>query len=363
MIDGIIKADGTSRAMRATLPATYEEFKSQAALGNVLLDILYNSTGWSQKPTFLNKANLLTDATASLFGLGGGAVPDEILSFIGQYNKHWWSRVGAVAATYKLGTEVVDAQVTTSGYVADIYYSDSLVVTDDGTISLAEPIRSFEVVGRDNNNTGVELNNLNALKGKFFYKSGGSSSIHVPKDTILYRTNTTDAYFDRGCYVSVRPVYGIPATTGGQVSYVNSIDRNAYPDSGTVDGLVYQYLGVPFHKFPTMPQIATGGYTGTGALGVSNKNSLTFDFVPKFVVIVHQTDSVAHNQTGVDNRIVWVNGMTQLMSFYNNGSPTYLHFTVSGNTLYWWETYHSSSSNRGTQMNTSGHTYYYIAIG
>lgn len=82
MIDGVIKADGTSRLMRANLPATYEEFKARAAAGTLPLDVLFNAAGWSQFPTFLNKANLLRDNTAALFGLGADAVPDDVLALI-----------------------------------------------------------------------------------------------------------------------------------------------------------------------------------------------------------------------------------------------------------------------------------------
>ena len=82
MRDGIIKADGTSRLVRANLPATYEEFRAQAAAGTLPLDVLFNEAGWSQQPTFLNKANLLQDETAALFGLGAEAVPDEVFGLI-----------------------------------------------------------------------------------------------------------------------------------------------------------------------------------------------------------------------------------------------------------------------------------------
>lgn len=44
----------------------------------------------------LNKATLLKDATAALFGLGTGAVPDDVLAFLGKYNQHWWRRRSAL---------------------------------------------------------------------------------------------------------------------------------------------------------------------------------------------------------------------------------------------------------------------------
>lgn len=77
MNDGIIKNNGTSRLMRATLPATYEEFKRACEAGTQPLDVLFNAAGWAQLPDFLNKGNLWADDTAALFGLGQNSVPDD----------------------------------------------------------------------------------------------------------------------------------------------------------------------------------------------------------------------------------------------------------------------------------------------
>lgn len=314
--------------------------------------------------TPLSKETLLQDATAALFGLDETAVPDDALFFLGKYNKHWWRRFGAVAATYQLGTETVNAEVTPSGYSAHIHYSDNIVVADDGAISLAEPIRSFEVVGRDNNNTGIELKNLNAIKGKFFYKSGGLSSAHVPKDTILYRTNTTDAYFDDGCYVSVRPVYGIPATVDGEVAYIHSTDRNAYPDSGTVDSLTYEYMGVPFQNAVTAPKVAYGSYIGTGTNSASTPVTLTFDFSPKFILIAPDSymgygDSNIHSEKYYVQ--IWMPGITKTLFYTYNGNST-RYTSVSGNTFSFYEIISGNGGNIGT-LNASGKMYYYIAFG
>lgn len=69
MKDGIIKEDGTSRLVKGSLPATYDEFKALAESTGVPLDILFNAAGWQQLPTFLNKANLLQDPTSKILGL------------------------------------------------------------------------------------------------------------------------------------------------------------------------------------------------------------------------------------------------------------------------------------------------------
>lgn len=82
MKDGVIKNDGTSRLIKANLPATYEQLRTMAAAGALPADILFNAAGWDVLPDFLNKKNLLTDETAALFGLGGDSVPDEVLRLL-----------------------------------------------------------------------------------------------------------------------------------------------------------------------------------------------------------------------------------------------------------------------------------------
>lgn len=63
MKDGIIRADGASRRVRASFPETYTEFRRQAEEGTLLLDMMFNAAGWTQLPTFLSKGTLLTDQT------------------------------------------------------------------------------------------------------------------------------------------------------------------------------------------------------------------------------------------------------------------------------------------------------------
>lgn len=82
MIDGIIKGDGTSRKMRATLPATYEEFKQAAAAGEQTLDVMFNPPGWQQQPTFLNKQNLGQDKTMAVYNLGPEGTVDDLFQSV-----------------------------------------------------------------------------------------------------------------------------------------------------------------------------------------------------------------------------------------------------------------------------------------
>lgn len=88
MNDGIIKDDGTSRLVRSVANfkekyPTYDDFAEALVAGTLPLDVLFNADGWSQQPDFLNKANLLKDATAALFQLSGDtALPDRVFEIL-----------------------------------------------------------------------------------------------------------------------------------------------------------------------------------------------------------------------------------------------------------------------------------------
>lgn len=109
-----------------------------------------------------------------------------------------------------------------------------------------------------------------------------------------------------------------------------------------------------------MPQLRFGSYVGTGTYGSSNMNSITFEFVPKFVLIYDNKSyygicmipnscgdlQFAYYRWGHDaarQRLTW-NGTT--LSWYCDwaGPATGGNYTVSS----------------GYQMNTSGQTYYYM---
>ena len=86
MQDGIINGTGNSRYLKTisgflSLYPTYEAFAQAVIAGTLPVDLNgKNPDGWAQQGTPLNKANLLTDATAALVGLGAEANPDEMFA-------------------------------------------------------------------------------------------------------------------------------------------------------------------------------------------------------------------------------------------------------------------------------------------
>ncbi len=88
MKDTIIKGTGNSRTLKsvpnlANLAPTYEDFLALLVGDGLPVDLgSLNAAGLSVRGTDLNKANLLTDATARLFGLTSTATPNTTFAKI-----------------------------------------------------------------------------------------------------------------------------------------------------------------------------------------------------------------------------------------------------------------------------------------
>lgn len=192
----------------------------------------------------LNKSTFLRDETASLFGMGNDAVPNDVFAFLGSHNLHWWK--------------------------------------------------------------------------------------------------TTDE--------------------SGNENYLQSANRNEYPDFGLQNGLTYVYLGVPFQNSVDAKNTAVGSYVGTGKYGSANRNSITFSFVPKFLIVVPNNRVIGSGMNiNIDSfEMVWIEGLSEETLGRNaiDGTVYKRFFTLNNNELRWY-----AEKNADSQMNTSGTTYRYFAVG
>lgn len=108
-------------------------------------------------------------------------------------------------------------------------------------------------------------------------------------------------------------------------------------------------------------KIATGSYVGTGTYGSANPCSLTFDFVPKIIFLARITDlyylsPASVNGWGSEYRILMA-GSNRIATYYGNFQQ-YASYTFANNQATWFAKYNAEE-----QMNTSGSTYIYVAIG
>lgn len=230
MKDFIPKGTGNSRWMKSSIPTgtTWEEALAMLRAGTFPFDLNgINSAGVAQMGDALNKANLLTDDTAVLFGLGADAVLNDVfvkmLDFIDQLNE--------------VSTKLNDAAFNSGGTIVDI----------------------------------------------------------------------------NGSPIGIR--------------------------------------------------VATGSYQGKGTSGSGNKNSLSFSFDPKVVIIRKDDDGYADN--GYANGAVFIKGQSKgLADGFEQPATSAMVLTItwSTNKVTWYAS-GSASSNAINQLNKSNTTYRYVVIG
>lgn len=366
----------------------------------------------TQDGTPLRKSTLLKDTTAEQYGLDSSAVPDDILSWLGRYNEHWWSALHGEAVYGYSGAETEYTKdddgsyyhffaynTSSKKYTYNFSYSDKISVdAATGDISLVAPVEftydesgSFVlsdvlsliattvagkyVTGLRQNSSSTGYNDADSgtvSDAVFFIPADADSGLNKTNKTITTRTGGSDDQkknvllgWDDAVTVKalkVTAAYGLLADAG-ETTYEHSLNRNEYPDSGEQDGVTYTYLGVPFEKFPTAPKIETGEYVGTGVYGSGNENSLTFSFVPKIVIIGATFTKSSGSGAYQVYTAIFIRDRACNIGSYRTSTNTgsilpYLPTTWEEKTLSWY-----NSSSAAYQLNESGAAYEYLAIG
>lgn len=162
----------------------------------------------------------------------------------------------------------------------------------------------------------------------------------------VYGSNCVDAH-------GVRPCFTLPSTFTATY-YVGSDgtvhDEQEYEEAGTLTGISGGAIPVP--------RIETGSYVGTGTYGKNNPTSLTFGFTPKIVFISSSGNDSPTGYNRFTSPLVF--GTSRARNINLDGSLTTSHLYLT------WEdqsvSFYSPNS-AWEQLNQSGFTYYYVAIG
>lgn len=341
-----------------TVPFGRGVWRNGAVL-SVILDVT-NRKAYLQNQNSFTKAETMTTATAERFGLGVDAVPNDVFAFLGKYNLHWW-RMRGYGSHYEAFVQSDEEQLTwsvPSSSGAYFYYSDAITVSQtDGKISLVNPQRAHNKWGQGD---------YSYVVGRYVAREEYENLDSVYKfDTdVTYTSSGVDSTLRTVFKGGVQTIIGIYVEKTTDWQLVFSHDANAYPKSGVVDGFEYQYFGVPFEKFPTMPQIATGNYVGTGMYGQNNPNSLSFDFIPLLIGI--SIDYHASNQTAsaiftcpdIGGKYNSGGGARGIAVVSTSVVKIYPYASADGKTVYW-----VSPDSTQHQFNDNGIVYNYFAIG
>lgn len=330
----------------------------------------------AQAGTPINKASLLKDATAAMFGLGANALPDDVLAYLGQFAEHWWraySNTSWTEYTEKRTNVSGTAWSTSSSITVQVAKSIS-IDQSTGEITLVDPSNytlspSTDYDTRESNaaaaQSAIVPGYLKVSDGTIYYFPDGSL-ISADAD---YGTMS----FPRGSVQIAKPTAGSSATaqivttdaishSQGTTEYLKSTNRNAYPDSGTVGNVTYAYLGIPLQNLPTATRIATGSYIGTGVYGVNNPNTLNFEFQPRLVFITYQKKDTYGNYANQHFLIY----PEQYGEVHQGSSSSYHYDTIlqwGGNFVSWYIAGTKSALSAGNQLNEAATEYYYVAIG
>lgn len=370
-----------------------------------------NPAGISQQGTPLNKATLLQDATAALYGLGSDAVPDDVLAFIGAKSVMFTDGERKALSDYSVGDRVFmnvsGARVPFvvgpknyegSGAVALVldqvsqqtaWDSGGSTTFDGSTLdskcqefinSLSEDAQSALVTCAVKTSASANSPTVNTIQRKCTVPS--LTELSYTSGQYWQSFNTEGTSFGLSDLRTVSDENGenqrtwtrsVPNDVAGQAFYLRpeeQITQGAPTSSqyfrpmifmsADYSGEFFDYLipptlslasgeqiTIPSNQLDQSTKIATGSYVGTGTYGDSNPNSLTFEFEPKLVIV---------NYSGF---AIFVRGSTKTLVAVSESNYPFKENEVSWgvNKVSW---YHTGNSER--QLNKSGITYFYVAI-
>ena len=315
-------------------------------------DTLYPKTIGTQVDGVFTSEQTLTSNTLAKYQLSASAVPDDVFAFLGKYAQYWWRRRSIIFEpnVETSGTRIYFA----NGYVDPntVYYSTEIDSTSDGKPVLKNP-QSLVVPTGTSSGALTILQNAN-LGGKYVTNILYRSSVSTSSNEAFLLPSNPSFQFDSGLPYT-NPAYQVTFNkTFGDWEYVQSNNRNAYPDSGESSGYEYEYIGVPFEKLPAASSVEIGSYAGTGTYGQNNPNTLTFSKKPK-LIILGPTDTGGGSVGASENDCIILFEITT--SFGSGFSDSVNYISYSENTMSW---YNDNSATY--QLNYQEYKYYYIVI-
>lgn len=233
---------------------------------------------------------------------------------------------GYTLGDLKTGSFAITSKSSPGGVGTSWNDSAALSVSDDGTCTLATTGGTYI----DGTTTNAATTAKNELQGKFAYCNNtdtdfaSSVIVFFPSNTIFTKVGNI-VYVDR--YQPVTGYAAIPA------------------------GTTIEYLG----KLGDKARVQVVSYVGTGTYGENNKNSLTFDFPPKIVLIAMAQLYSNKTYTGILYPFV---GYGSSLLGSSRGYVYSLLCNRNENSIYWW-----NEDDYGNQLNISGYKYTAIAIG
>ncbi len=219
----------------------------------------------------LNKATLLSDSVAAMYGLDDSTVPNDLFGYVGEYAQHQWFR--------KVVPNFVPVPVSK--------YTKLLMHTGGGVGGTGTGYRFYTDIETDLNQklvlggaeytfsvTFASRDDLYDHVGQYFEKDG--AIYLMDSGSVVTGESTSGTYY---VYLTARQMTYEDRSAPGPDTYLRSSDANAYPHSGESGGYAYTYLGRSMEHILREPvRIVQGTYLGNGEAGYGALDRLTFPF-------------------------------------------------------------------------------------
>lgn len=243
----------------------------------------------------------------------------------------------AKAAGYAVGEVVTGLFRVNAVYSSTtIHYADSVNVADNGAVTLAG--QSYYGLSAEEDS----YNNAKKLAGKFIIADYDHNYCKIPKGVVLFIPANTTISFRQD----------VPGDEGYGIFFDRYQPVTGY--AAIPAGTTIEYLG----KLGDKARVQVVSYVGTGTYGESNPCSLTFDFVPKMVIISTAANmTFAFFNTGIlSGNFANKNVFSVVSTSITNRS--YVSAKKDGKTISWY-----STNSPDSHFNVSGAKYNAIAIG
>ena len=343
MHDFIPAGTGNSRYLKSVSTflqdyPTYEDFARALISGTLPVDFHgKNAAGIRQAGTPLNKSNLLSDATGALLGLDSDGTVDMALNLIGNALGKSSNFVvcDTNAENYVKSVTVPNFQTDENGYPAE------------GT--------KLTILANDSDNDHERSSGRSAFK---FLSVNSGEAVPIQSSGCLPMATSDSVDMEEAQYYS-----GVRWTKGQVKEFVFLKIMNTFP----------VWLMTSHSAFT--PRLDVGYYTGTGTFSSSDSTAYTrfsLRVYPRLVLISNASDLALYlnlgclepHTSGVEMSFAYY-FRTGSWIPYDAGSSsfplnriTYSSSPESGGEL---TICHAESAEK--QLNTSGSTYYFLALG
>ena len=189
-------------------------------------------------------------------------------------------------------------------------------------------------------------NSLNITKGKYISDTTDINRIYYVNENsqFSHRVQTISSPYVYIVEISNCEVY--TNTLLNFEGYVNSLGKDTFPELGEQEGFGYKLLSRVGDSL-----VHIGNYIGSGTYGQNHPNTLTFDFVPKLVIVQGENISTSVSVISNFNFVGFIQGMSSSFNYPEN-------VTFNGNTLNWY----TSNNGAQCQFNVLNKIYTYIAF-